>query len=378
MDSILLIKGIIILVIFALSLGIAAYETYFERVVAAFIQDRVGPDRAGPYGIFQPLADAGKLFFKEDFVPSMADKWLFIIGPGIAMFTALMSSAVIPFGDTLKIGEHIVPIQGMDVNIGVLWVFGVVALGVYGMLIGGWASNNKYSLYGAIRAASQAISYEIALGLCLLAVILVTGSLSLREIANNQHGINWNVFYQPVGFILFFVCALAECNRTPFDLPETEAELVVGYMTEYGSMKMGLYMFAEYVNMFISSTIMATLYFGAYNYPGMDWVREFLIAKMGDVSGHNVATLIGTAVLFLKIFMFIFTFMWIRWTLPRFKYEQLMKLGWQWMVPLAMVNLVVMAVATLTGKTLLVAWLGMGGFLLIYFTGRSMYEKRFN
>jgi len=378
MESVLLIKGIIILVIFALSLGIAAYETYFERVIAAYIQDRVGPDRAGPHGILQPLADAGKLFFKEDFVPVMADKWLFIIGPGIAMFAALMSSAVIPFGDTLKIGDLLVPIQGMDVNIGVLWVFGVVAMGVYGMLIGGWASNNKYSLYGAIRAASQAISYEIALGLCLLAVILVTGSLSLREIATQQHGINWNVFYQPVGFILFFVCALAECNRTPFDLPETEAELVVGYMTEFGSMKMGLYMFAEYVNMFISSAIMASLYFGAYNYPGMDFVREFLIGKLGDTTGHNIATLLGTAVFFLKIFMFIFTFMWIRWTLPRFKYEQLMKLGWQWMVPLAMVNLVVMAVATLSGKPLLVAWLGMGGFLLLYYGGRSMYEKRFN
>ncbi len=378
MESVLLIKGIIILVIFALSLGIAAYETYFERVIAAYIQDRVGPDRAGPHGILQPLADAGKLFFKEDFVPVLADKWLFIIGPGIAMFAALMSSAVIPFGDTLKIGDLLVPVQGMDVNIGVLWVFGVVAMGVYGMLIGGWASNNKYSLYGAIRAASQAISYEIALGLCLLAVILVTGSLSLREIATQQHGFNWNVFYQPVGFILFFVCALAECNRTPFDLPETEAELVVGYMTEFGSMKMGLYMFAEYVNMFISSAIMASLYFGAYNYPGMDFVREFLTGKLGDTTGHNLATLLGTGVFFIKIFMFIFTFMWIRWTLPRFKYEQLMKLGWQWMVPLAMVNLVVMAVATLSGKPLLVAWLGMGGFLLIYYGGRSMYEKRFN
>lgn len=378
MESVLLIKGIIILVIFALSLGIAAYETYFERVIAAYIQDRVGPDRAGPHGILQPLADAGKLFFKEDFVPVMADKWLFIVGPGIAMFAALMSSAVIPFGDTLKIGDLLVPIQGIDVNIGVLWVFGVVAMGVYGMLIGGWASNNKYSLYGAIRAASQAISYEIALGLCLLAVILVTGSLSLREIATQQHGFNWNVFYQPVGFILFFVCALAECNRTPFDLPETEAELVTGYLTEYGSMKMGLYMFAEYVNMFISSAIMASLYFGAYNYPGMDFVREFLIGKLGDTTGHNIATLLGTAVFFIKIFLFIFTFMWIRWTLPRFKYEQLMRLGWQWMVPLAMVNLVVMALATLSGKPLLVAWLGMGGFLLVYYGGRTIYEKRFN
>lgn len=378
MDSVLAIKGIIILVIFALSLGIAAYETYFERVIAAWIQDRVGPDRAGWHGIFQPLADAGKLFFKEDFVPVLANKWLFIIGPGIAMLTALMTSAVIPFGDTLKIGDLVVPVQGMDVNIGILWVFGIVALGVYGILIGGWASNNKYSLYGAIRAASQIISYEIALGLCLIAVILLSGSLSIREIIANQHGIGWNVFYQPVGFLLFYVCALAEANRTPFDLPETEAELVTGYLTEYGSMKMGLFMFAEYVNLFVSSAIMAAIYFGGYNYPGMDWVYTSMVGWFGDVAGHNIATLLGTGVFFLKIFAFIFTFMWVRWTVPRFKYEQLMKLGWQWMVPLAMVNLLVMAVATLMEKPLMVGWIGMGGFMLLYFYGRTQYEKRFN
>lgn len=377
MDSILLIKGIIILVIFALSLGIAAYETYFERVVAAWIQDRVGPDRAGWHGMFQPLADAGKLFFKEDFIPAMADKWLFIIGPGIAMFTSLLSSAVIPFGETLKIGDLLVPIQGVDVNIGILYVFGIVALGVYGILIGGWASNNKYSLYGAIRAASQNISYEIALGLCLIAVIVVSGSLSLREIVAQQHGMNWNIFYQPVGFILFMTCSLAELNRVPFDLPETESELVTGYLTEFGSMKMGLFMFGEYVNIFVSSAIIASLYFGSYNYPGMDWVRESLVGKFGD-TGHNIATLLGTGVFFAKICFFIFVIMWIRWTLPRFRYDQLMKLGWQWMVPLAVVNLIVMAVATLSGYPLLVSWIGMGGFLLVYYGGRTIYEKRLN
>lgn len=364
--------------IFALSLGIAAYETYFERVVAAWIQDRVGPDRAGWHGMFQPLADAGKLFFKEDFIPAIADKWLFIIGPGIAMFTSLLSSAVIPFGETLKIGDLLVPIQGVDVNIGVLYVFGIVALGVYGILIGGWASNNKYSLYGAIRAASQNISYEIALGLCLIAVIVVSESLSLREIVAQQHGMNWNIFYQPVGFILFMTCSLAELNRVPFDLPETESELVTGYLTEFGSMKMGLFMFGEYVNMFVSSAIIASLYFGSYNYPGMDAVREFMIGQFGDVAGHNVATLLGTVVFFAKICFFIFVIMWIRWTLPRFRYDQLMKLGWQWMVPLAVVNLIVIAVATLSGYPLLVSWLGMGAFLLVYYGGRTIYEKRVN
>ncbi|MCL4160153.1 UNVERIFIED_CONTAM: hypothetical protein GTU68_010239, partial [Idotea baltica] len=188
MDAVIVIKGLIILGIFAISLGIATYETYFERVIAAFIQDRVGPDRAGPFGILQPIADAGKLFFKEDFIPTMADKWLFILGPSLAMLTAMMTSAVIPFGDSII----------YDVNVGILWVFGVVSLGVYGILIGGWASNNKYSLYGAIRAASQNISYELAMGLSLIAVIMMSSSLSLRSIVESQHGANWNVFYQPL------------------------------------------------------------------------------------------------------------------------------------------------------------------------------------
>jgi NADH-quinone oxidoreductase subunit H len=214
----------------------------------------------------------------------------------------------------------------------VLYIFGVVSLGVYGVMIGGWASNNKYSLLGAIRAASQNISYEIAMGLSIIALLMTTGTLSMKEIAAQQHGWHWNVLYQPLGFLIFIVCAFAETNRSPFDLPECETELVGGYHTEYSSMKLGFYLFAEYINMFVSSAVMATLFWGGYNYPGMDWVA----AHVGPVIGP----LIGTIVLFAKIFFFIFFFMWVRWTIPRFRYDQLMDLGWKGLIPLAIANII--------------------------------------
>lgn len=327
----LLDKTVIAFIAFAITLLIATYSTYAERKIAAFMQDRVGPDRAGPFGILQPLADAGKFFFKEEIIPNTSNKFLFIIGPGIAMLTALMTSVVIPWGDTLMINGRDVSLQVADLNIGVLYVFAVVSLGVYGIMIGGWASNNKYSLIGAVRASSQMISYELAMGLSLIALIMITGTLSMKEIVEQQHGMNWNIFYQPFGFLLFIVSAFAECNRTPFDLPECEAELVGGYHTEYSSMKLGFYMFAEYINMFISSAFMASLYFGGYNFPFMD--------SLG--LSQNAITIIGLVVFFLKIFFFIFVFMWVRWTLPRFRYDQLMRLGWQWMIPLALLNVFV-------------------------------------
>jgi len=247
--------------------------------------------------------------------------------------TACIGSAVIPWGQQIQIGSRLYDLQVTDINVGLLYIFGVVSLGVYGIMIGGWASNNKYSLLGAIRAASQNISYEIAMGLSIIALLMVTNTLSLKEIAAQQHGWHWNILYQPIGFLLFIVCAFAETNRSPFDLPECETELVGGYHTEYSSMKLGFYLFAEYINMFVSSAVMVTLYWGSYNYPGMDWVA----AHLGTVG----APLVGTVVIFAKIFLFIFFFMWVRWTIPRFRYDQLMDLGWKGLIPLAIANIIV-------------------------------------
>ncbi len=326
-------KFILVAVIFGISLLIAMYSTYAERKVAAFLQDRLGPDRAGPFGILQPLADGIKMFMKEEIIPSTSNRWLFMVGPGLAMLTACIASAVIPWGSPMVIGDKTISLQVTDINVGVLYIFGVVSLGVYGVMIGGWASNNKYSLLSAIRAASQNISYEIAMGLSIIALLLTTNTLSLREIVEQQHGWHWNVLYQPLGFLIFMICSFAETNRAPFDLPECETELIGGYHTEYSSMKLGFYLFAEYINMFISSAVMATLYWGGYNYPGMDWVAAH--------AGTTWAPLIGTAVLFAKISAFIFFFMWVRWTIPRFRYDQLMNLGWRGLIPLAIANIII-------------------------------------
>lgn len=323
-------KLILISVILGISLLIAMYTTLAERKFAGFFQDRFGPNRAGPWGILQPLADGVKLFTKEEIIPSHASRFLFILGPSLSMFTACITSAVIPWGKDLVIAGRTIALQVADINIGVLYIFGVVSLGVYGIMIGGWSSNNKFSLLGAIRAASQNISYEIAMGLAIIALLMVTGTLSLREISEQQQGMNWNIIYQPIGFLIFLVCAFAECNRTPFDLPECETELVAGHHTEYSSMKLGFYLFAEYVNMFVSSAIMATLYFGGYNFPFMSMIHD-----------PNLVAILGVVALFLKIFFFIFFFIWVRWTIPRFRYDQLMKLGWNILIPLSIANIAI-------------------------------------
>ena len=238
--------------------------------------------------------------------------------------------------------DYSIPVQGIEINIGVLYIFGVVSLGVYGVMVGGWASNNKFSLLGAIRAASQNISYEIALGLSMIAILMMTGSLSVRAIVDQQAGFfEWNIFTQPLGFIIFLTCAFAECNRTPFDLPECETELVGGYHTEYSSMKLGFYLFAEYINMFVSSAFISSLYFGGFHYPFMNEIGSALENSLGAITGHNVATALGVVTFFGKIFFFIFFFMWVRWTLPRFRYDQLMNLGWKTFIPLSILNVVI-------------------------------------
>ncbi len=331
-------KLILIGIIIGLSMVVAMYSTYAERKIAAFLQDRVGPDRAGPFGILQPMADGLKLFMKEEIIPVLSSKFLFIIGPMLAMITALLTSAVIPWGSTIEIAGRQVSLQIADVNIGILYVFGVVSLGVYGIMIGGWASNNKFSLLASIRGAAQMISYELAMGLALIAVLMVSGSLRMSVIVGEQIANGWNIIYQPLGFLIFFVCALAECNRTPFDLPEAENELNFGYHQEYSSMKLGFYLFAEYINMFISSVVMATLFFGGYDIP---FVNE---AAWGN---HWWVGLIGFLVLMTKAAIFIFIFMWIRWTIPRFRFDQLMNLGWKGLLPLALVNMLITAVVIL-------------------------------
>jgi len=333
-DTALIIEKLVLIVVVVMaSLGIAMYTTFAERKVAAILQDRRGPNRAGPFGLLQPLADGLKLFFKEEIIPNFSSKFLFILGPGLAMLTAIMTSAVIPWGNTIEVFGRTVSLQIADVNIGILYVFGVVSLGVYGIMIGSWASNNKFSLLGGLRAASQIISYELAMGISLIALLMVTGTLSLKEMVVQQQAGWWNIAYQPLGFLIFLICAFAECNRTPFDLPEAENELVGGYHTEYSSMKLGFYLFAEYINMFVSSVIMATLFFGGYDMPFFD---EAAHAHWG-----NWLTLIGIVALTAKFAFFIFLFMWVRWTIPRFRYDQLMRLGWQILIPLALFNMLV-------------------------------------
>ena len=329
MDSMLIYKAILVVIVFAVSLGVAAYMTWGERKIAAILQDRVGPNRAGPFGLFQPLADGLKMFMKEEMIPGTSNKILFILGPCFFMLTACMTGVVIPWGSGLTIDGVTYPMQITDINIGLLYMIGVVSLGVYGIMIGGWASNNKYSLMGALRASSQMISYEIAMGLALIALVMWTGTLSLGEIALQQDEGYANIIYQPLGFIIFMICAFAETNRAPFDLPESESELVGGYHTEYSSMKLGFFLFAEYINMFISSAVMATLYFGGYNFPFQH--------ELG-LEGNTLAIL-QTVALFAKILIFIFIFMWVRWTLPRFRYDQLMSLGWKVLLPLALLNI---------------------------------------
>ncbi|MFT3982042.1 MAG: NADH-quinone oxidoreductase subunit NuoH [Ferruginibacter sp.] len=332
-------KLVLIVIVVSIALVVAMYTTYGERKVAAILQDRRGPNRAGPFGILQPMADGLKLFFKEEIIPNFSSKFLFILGPSLAMITAIMTSAVIPWGDKVELFGRSISLQVADVNVGILYVFGVVSMGVYGIMIGGWASNNKYSLMGAIRAASQIISYELAMGISLIALLMVTGTLSLKEMVLQQQGHIWNVLNQPLGFLIFLICAFAECNRTPFDLPEAESELVAGYHTEYSSMKLGFYLFAEYINMFISSVIMSTLFFGGYDIPFLD---ESTLAP-------NLAAILGVAALMIKVLFFIFLFMWVRWTIPRFRYDQLMRLGWQVLIPLSLFNMLLTGILVLTG-----------------------------
>ncbi|MEN3037820.1 MAG: NADH-quinone oxidoreductase subunit NuoH [Candidatus Kryptonium sp.] len=322
---IVIIKSAIFILLF---LTVSAVLTYVERRISAFIQDRLGPNRVGPFGLFQPIADVVKIIFKEEIIPANADRTLHTIAPIISLFVAYSVFAVLPLGEKLVIDGKEIKLAVADVNIGFLYILALSSLGVYGITLSGWSSNNKYSLLGALRASAQMISYELSLGLSLVGVVLVSGSIQIDEIVRSQANV-WNIFYQPVGFIIFLVSAFAETNRLPFDLPEAEPELVAGYHTEYSGMKFGAFYLAEYTNIITASLLMTAFYFGGWYFPFVD-----IYSGMNP----NLAGILQVIVFFAKAGVIIFLFMLVRWTLPRFRYDQLMRLGWQVLLPLALLN----------------------------------------
>lgn len=307
-------------------LNSAAIAVYAERRVSAFIQNRLGPNRVGPWGLFQPLADVVKLLLKEDVTPSQGFRTIHTIAPVIPVVTALMTIAVIPFGDGLYV---------TDINAGVLYLLAVNSLGVYGVTLGGWASNSKYSLLGGLRAAAQMISYELPLGMAVASCILFVGSLSVIDVVNSQE-YWWNILRNPIGAVIFIVASFAEANRTPFDLVEAEQELVGGFHTEYSSMKFGMFFLAEYMHVAIGSMLITTFFFGGYHLP----FAGYWLPEMGPIAKG----ILDVSVFTLKTVFWAFTFIWVRWTIPRFKYNQVMKLGWKRMLPISILNFIGLAV----------------------------------
>jgi NADH-quinone oxidoreductase subunit H len=312
--------------------GIVIPLVWYERRFAAFIQDRPGPNRVGPFGLLQSPADILKLFTKEEVIPAAADRPLFLLAPGLAVFSALATFAVIPYGATATIGGKAIPLLGADISIGVLYIFAITSLSVYAIVLAGWSSNNKFSMMGAIRSSAQLISYELAMTTAAAGVILAASSFRLPDIIATQQATwlgfvpRWNVFLQPLGFLVFFVATFAETNRLPFDLPEAEAELVAGYHTEYSAMHFGSFFLAEYLNVMVSCALTTTLYLGGWSLPGFD--------------PHGVmGALLSLLVFAVKTAFLVSVFVWVRWTLPRFRYDQLMGLGWKVLLPLALVNL---------------------------------------
>ena len=370
----LILTVITILVVVGAMLGACAYLVYVERKIAAYVQDRIGPNRVGPKGLLQPLADGLKFLLKEDIIPAHVDKPLFLAAPAIAVTTALLAFAVVPFGPTVSppvppqppaataTGEERAAYQQEQqaydqaradyehryqfaiaprVDIGIVFVFAVTSLTVYAIILGGWSSNNKYSFIGGLRSSAQLVSYEIPMGMSVLGVVLLSGSLNLGRIIDHQVDGGWNVWFQPVGFLLFLTAAFAECNRLPFDLPEAEQELVGGYHTEYSALKFGMFFLGEYAHMITTSFLLSILFFGGWHFP---WV-----------AGRDSYAAVKVVVLLVKVTGFILFYMLVRWTIPRFRFDQLMGLAWKVLIPLALANLVcVMVVKQLT------AGLGLG------------------
>ncbi|MBX3133033.1 MAG: NADH-quinone oxidoreductase subunit NuoH [Gemmatimonadaceae bacterium] len=325
--------------IFTLYMVGVAYTTLAERKISAWIQDRHGPNRVGPWGLFQVLADGVKNIMKEETMPGGVNKPIFILAPAIAFVPALIAWAVIPFGAPIPTPWGAVDQVVADLPIGFLFTLGIASLGVYGIVLAGWASNNKYALLGGLRASAQMVSYEITMGMAVICVLLVSGNVSLNAIVAQQQGMGWNVMVLTVAGFLFLVSAFAETNRVPFDMPEAESELIAGYHSEYSAMKFSMFPISEYANMVTTSAMLVTLFFGGWDIPFTDW----------DSTGpYTVAKGVATFAMFAaKVIFFVFFYIWIRWTLPRFRYDQLMSLGWKVMLPIALVYLTVISAAML-------------------------------
>lgn len=354
----LIIQSLVL--VLAISTGFA-YVTLFERRMLAWFQNRVGPNRAGPWGLLQPAADAVKLFFKEDVIPTEVDRPVYLLAPSLAVITALIIWAVIPFGclnfDPLLFqagdyracfspalsGELNNLLQVAELSIGILYLLAVTSIGVYGITLAGWASNSKYSLLGGIRASAQLISYELALGLAVVAAVMTTGTLSTQQIVYHQMGV-WTVVPQLLGFVLFMICGLAELGRAPFDLVEAEQELTCGYNTEYGSMKFALFFMAEYIKLIAVSAIAVTLYLGGWTFPGLEALGAAVTNAAGATAGVVVVGLASLLVFIAKVAVLLFGSIWIRASWPRIRYDRLMEMGWKWLLPLGLVNVAMTAV----------------------------------
>ena len=327
---VILESAVKIAVYFLAVLTAVAYLTWVERRVSAWIQDRRGPNRVGPFGLLQPLADGIKFLFKEAIAPPHVYRPIYLLAPALIFIPALVTFSVIPVGPALQIAGHRVPLIIADVDNGVLVILAFASMGVYGIALAGWSSNNKYSLMGGIRSSSQLISYELGMGLAIAGVLMAAGSLRLTDIVLHQAERGWNVLWQLPGFLVFLIAAFAETNRLPFDLPEAETELVAGYHTEYSGMRFSMFYMAEYVNMITASALAVTLYFGGYHLPGL--------SRLGLPEPWAALAQVGAFLL--KVAVFLFVYVWVRWTLPRFRYDQLMNLGWKVLLPVALLHLI--------------------------------------
>jgi len=335
----IVLKLVAITVAFTVVLLIVAYTVLAERRVLGFIQGRLGPNRVGYGGVLQPFADLLKFILKEDIVPDKSTRFIYFLAPVIATMAALMTMIVYPFGPeiTIPFTSITIPLTVARFDVGLLYVLGITSIGVYGIMLAGWSSNNKYSLMGGLRSSAQMISYELALGLSLIGVIMLAGTLDLGQIVENQsawHGLRWYFFFNPLGFIVYLIAAIAETNRVPFDLPEAETELVAGFHTEYSAMKFALFFLAEYINMFTVSMLATTLFFGGWNVPFID-----LLLPRGSFL-FGLVSAIGFIV---KVCIFLFIYIWLRGTLPRFRFDQLMSFGWKILLPMALLSIFITA-----------------------------------